>query len=59
MMSSMLSGIFLHDPVTFVALVRPDLFTYKKGVIRVQTQGICIGHTLMDPGLKKYDQISN
>ncbi|BBH07674.1 uridine-ribohydrolase 1 [Prunus dulcis] len=24
-------GIFLHDPVSFVALVRPELFTYKKG----------------------------
>ncbi|XP_059443054.1 uridine nucleosidase 1-like isoform X2 [Corylus avellana] len=41
-------GIFLHDPVSFVALVRPDLFTYKKGVVRVETQGICLGHTLMD-----------
>ncbi|KAI7997746.1 Uridine nucleosidase 1 [Camellia lanceoleosa] len=29
-------GIFLHDPVSFVALVRPDLFTYK-GVVRVGT----------------------
>ncbi|XP_057467277.1 uridine nucleosidase 1-like [Actinidia eriantha] len=45
-------GIFLHDPVSFVALVRPDLFTYKKGVVRVETQGICVGHTLMDQGLK-------
>ncbi|PON42846.1 Inosine/uridine-preferring nucleoside hydrolase [Parasponia andersonii] len=48
-------GIFLHDPVSFVALVRPDLFTYKKGVVRVETQGLCIGHTLMDQGLKKWN----
>lgn len=48
-------GIFLHDPVSFVALVRPDLFMYKKGVVRVETQGICIGHTLMDQGLKKWN----
>lgn len=46
------AGIFLHDPVSFTALVRPDLFTYKKGVVRVETQGICVGHTLMDQGLK-------
>ncbi|KAJ9695164.1 hypothetical protein PVL29_010584 [Vitis rotundifolia] len=45
-------GIFLHDPVSFAALVRPDLFTYKEGVVRVETQGICLGHTLMDQGLK-------
>ncbi|KAI3936129.1 hypothetical protein MKW92_033703 [Papaver armeniacum] len=50
-----LCGIFLHDPVSFVALVRPDLFTYKKGVVRVETQGICIGHTLMDQGLKTWN----
>ncbi|WCJ34336.1 Pyrimidine-specific ribonucleoside hydrolase RihA [Euphorbia peplus] len=48
-------GIFLHDPVSFVALVRPDLFTYKKGVVRVETQGICVGHTLMDQGLKQWN----
>ncbi|KAH0721095.1 hypothetical protein KY284_006125 [Solanum tuberosum] len=47
-------GVFPHDPVTFVALVRPDLFTYKKGVVRVETQGICTGHTLLDQGLKKW-----
>ncbi|KAJ3681562.1 hypothetical protein LUZ60_016051 [Juncus effusus] len=48
-------GIFLHDPVSFAALVRPDLFTYKKGVVRVETQGICVGHTLMDQGLKMWN----
>ncbi|GMI96657.1 uridine-ribohydrolase 1, nucleoside hydrolase 1 [Hibiscus trionum] len=48
-------GIFLHDPVSFVALVRPDLFTYKKGVVRVETQGICAGHTLLDQGLKRWN----
>lgn len=53
----MISGIFLHDPVSFVAVVRPDLFTYKKGVVRVETQGISVGHTLMDQGLKRYVQL--
>ncbi|XVE76001.1 hypothetical protein DITRI_Ditri12bG0137500 [Diplodiscus trichospermus] len=48
-------GIFLHDPVSFVAVVRPDLFTYKNGVVRVETQGICTGHTLMDQGLKNWN----
>ncbi|CAM8949255.1 unnamed protein product [Rhodiola kirilowii] len=48
-------GIFLHDPVSFALLVRPDLFTFKKGVVRVETQGICAGHTLMDHGLKRWN----
>ncbi|KAH1195373.1 Uridine nucleosidase 1 [Glycine max] len=53
--SDRVHGIFLHDPVSFVAVVRPDLFTYKKGVVRVETQGICVGHTLLDQGLKKWN----
>lgn len=48
-------GIFLHDPVCFAALLRPDLFSFRKGVVRVETQGICVGHTLMDQGLKKWN----
>lgn len=48
------SGIFLHDPVSFTAVLHPEYFTFKKGVVRVETQGICTGHTLMDHGLKKY-----
>lgn len=54
MKSDGLPGIFLHDPVSFVAVVRPDLFAYRKGVVRVETQGICAGHTLMDQGLKRW-----
>ncbi|VFQ79762.1 unnamed protein product [Cuscuta campestris] len=54
-MSDGIHGIFLHDPVSFVALVRPDLFSFRKGVVRVETQGVCAGHTLMDLGLKKWN----
>ncbi|KAJ6802469.1 putative uridine nucleosidase 1 [Iris pallida] len=48
-------GIFFHDLVCFAALVRPNLFTFRQGVVRVETQGICVGHTLMDQGLKKWN----
>ncbi|XP_066399114.1 probable uridine nucleosidase 2 [Miscanthus floridulus] len=47
--------IFLHDPVSFAALVCPEMFTFKKGVVRVETQGICVGHTSMDMLLKKWN----
>lgn len=47
------AGIFLHDPTCFAALIKPQLFEYKNGAVRVETQGICTGHTLMDFGLKK------
>ncbi|KAL5205475.1 hypothetical protein ABZP36_033684 [Zizania latifolia] len=49
------NALFLHDPVSFVALVHPEYFTFKKGVVRVETQGICAGHTSMDMGLKKWN----
>uniref|UniRef100_A0A0E0QV95 Inosine/uridine-preferring nucleoside hydrolase domain-containing protein n=1 Tax=Oryza rufipogon TaxID=4529 RepID=A0A0E0QV95_ORYRU len=49
------SALFLHDPVSFTALVHPEYFTFKKGVVRVETQGICKGHTSMDMGLKKWN----
>jgi hypothetical protein len=35
-------------------LIPIKYFTFKKGVVRVETQGICTGHTFMDHGLKKY-----
>lgn len=48
-------GIFLHDPTCLAAVLDPNLFTYKMGALRVETQGICTGHTLLDLGLKKWN----
>eukprot|EP00252_Welwitschia_mirabilis_P020125 TRINITY_DN4860_c0_g2_i1.p1 TRINITY_DN4860_c0_g2~~TRINITY_DN4860_c0_g2_i1.p1 ORF type:complete len:329 (+),score=60.84 TRINITY_DN4860_c0_g2_i1:209-1195(+) len=48
------NAICPHDPTCLVALVRPDLFKWKSGAVRVETQGICKGHTLIDLGLKKW-----
>lgn len=48
------AGMIPHDPVCFAALVRPDFFTFKKGVVRVETQGICRGQTVVDLASKKY-----
>nr|CAB3452856.1 unnamed protein product [Digitaria exilis] len=44
-----------HAQFLFAALVRPELFTFRKGVVRVETQGICAGHTSMDLLLKKWN----
>uniref|UniRef100_A0A0D9XGY5 Inosine/uridine-preferring nucleoside hydrolase domain-containing protein n=1 Tax=Leersia perrieri TaxID=77586 RepID=A0A0D9XGY5_9ORYZ len=55
MVSVISSALFLHDPASFTALVHPEYFTFKKGVVRVETQGICKGHTSMDLGLKKWN----
>ncbi|XP_052172321.1 uridine nucleosidase 1-like [Diospyros lotus] len=53
--SDKFKGIFLHDPTCFVSLVRPDLFTYTQGVVRVQIEGKCRGLTLLDPGQKEWN----
>lgn len=52
--SNSLNGIFLHDPTCMVAVIDPSLFTFRKGTVRVETSGICAGHTLLDLGLKKW-----
>ncbi|KAI7978895.1 Uridine nucleosidase 1 [Camellia lanceoleosa] len=36
-------GIFLHDPVSFVALVQSYLFTYKKGLCELEQRGYIWG----------------
>ncbi|KAG0589938.1 hypothetical protein KC19_1G058200 [Ceratodon purpureus] len=47
-------GIYLHDPTCMAALLDPTLFTFKKGAVRVETEGLCVGHTLLDMGLKNW-----
>lgn len=49
-----LAGIFLHDPTCMAALLDPSLFTFRKGAVRVETVGRCVGHTILDYGLKQY-----
>ncbi|KAG6544717.1 hypothetical protein Mapa_013907 [Marchantia paleacea] len=49
-----LDGIFLHDPTCMAALLNSSLFTYRTGVVRVETQGLCTGLTLLDMGLKEW-----
>ncbi|XP_050122855.1 probable uridine nucleosidase 2 isoform X3 [Malus sylvestris] len=40
-------GVYLHDPAVVVAAVDPSLFTYTEGVVRVQTNGITRGLTIL------------
>ncbi|XP_024393266.1 probable uridine nucleosidase 1 isoform X4 [Physcomitrium patens] len=55
--SDHLDGIFLHDPTCMAALLDPTLFTFKNGAVRVETEGPCLGHTILGMGLKKYVNI--
>ena len=40
-------GCFGHDVLAFVVLVNPELFTLERGRIRVATEGLAQGQTLM------------
>ena len=45
-------GIFMHDPAAVVLAFKPELFTTKRGVVRVATEGLCEGQTVLDTGDK-------
>ena len=41
-------GCFAHDLLAFVYLVAPELFTLESGCVRVATQGIAQGQTMLN-----------
>ena len=48
-------GIFMHDPAALLLAFRPDLFTLRRGRVRVATEdGVCRGQTVMDQGNKQW-----
>ncbi|XP_026456217.1 probable uridine nucleosidase 2 [Papaver somniferum] len=49
-----IKGVYLHDPATNIAAVDTSLFTYTKGVVRVQTRGITRGATVFYNTVKRF-----
>ena len=48
-------GIFMHDPAAMLLAFRPDLFTLRRGPVRVATdEGVCRGQTILDEGKKQW-----
>ena len=45
-------GIFMHDPAAVVLAFAPELFSTKRGRVRVATEGLCKGQTVLDTGDK-------
>ena len=43
-----IQGCFGHDVLAFIYLVNPELFTLVSGAIRVATEGLAQGQTLMN-----------
>ena len=40
-------GIYVHDPSAIMSIIDPSLFTVRTGAVRVVTEGIAIGETIM------------
>ena len=47
--------MYVHDPAALMAVVRPDLFTWKQGAVRVVTEGLARGLTIADENLRKWN----
>lgn len=43
-----LQGIHTHDPSAIAYLIDPGLFSTERGAIRVPTEGVALGQTLLD-----------
>lgn len=41
-------GCFAHDVLAFIYLVQPELFTLESGVVRVATDGLALGQTMLN-----------
>jgi purine nucleosidase len=41
------NGIYVHDPAAVMYLIEPGIFQVKEGPVRVVTEGIAIGQTIM------------
>ncbi|KXZ52034.1 hypothetical protein GPECTOR_10g1057 [Gonium pectorale] len=49
-----LDGIMLHDPTAMAAVLRPELFEWRSGAVRVACEGVTKGHTVMDASPKGF-----
>lgn len=53
-----IKGVYLHDPATMVAAIDPSFFTWQEGAVRVQTNGISRGLTILYNKQKRFVQMT-
>ncbi|KAJ7953900.1 Inosine/uridine-preferring nucleoside hydrolase [Quillaja saponaria] len=51
-------GVYLHDPMVILAAAIPSLITYTEGVVRVQTNGITRGLTVLYNKQKRFGEVT-
>jgi inosine-uridine nucleoside N-ribohydrolase len=52
--STGIDGLYTHDPAAIVYLLKPEIFTVRKGAVRVCTDGIAAGQTIMNLSGRPY-----
>ena len=45
----------MHDPTAFAAVIHPERFTWRSGPVRVLTEGVARGMSVMDACQKKWN----
>ena len=53
-----MDGVYMHDPLALAAVLEPTLFDWREGAVRVLTDGIARGASLMDVGAKKWNGVN-
>lgn len=51
-----MDAVYVHDPAALAAVLQPSLFTWRPGQIRVLTESVARGMSVMDTGLKRWNR---
>ena len=54
--STGVNGLYTHDPSPIAYLIKPDIFATRSGAVRVCTEGIARGQTIMNRSQRLYQQ---
>ncbi|GLC44745.1 hypothetical protein PLESTB_000969200 [Pleodorina starrii] len=49
-----MDALYLHDPTAMAAVLRPDLFEWRAGAVRVACEGVTKGQTVMDASVRGF-----
>ncbi len=50
-----MEAVYVHDPTAFAAVIQPERFTWRSGPVRVLTEGVARGMSVMDACQKKWN----
>ena len=51
-----MDAVYVHDPAALAVVLWPSLFTWRPGQIRVLTESVARGMSVMDTQLKRWNR---